>query len=277
MTTKRIITGGLFLAAIWPSTFAQSSDPTDPATYETVLIPLDVQPASDPLLGANGSRWVVELQVYNLHDDEVLFNQSGPFCPLPGGCETQSGFPALPAGFIGVLERNPPHTGIEGRLQHVQLSHSSLVRFQLRLSDVSRDDANLGSEIPVVRESDFLMGRTALLAIPVGAESRVALRIYDPSGGGGGEAIMVRVYSEFGKDLLWETRVTRTAFVPQIFPEFPPLPGYADLFSLEQRPELAGYERVRIEIEPVNPSMKYWAMASITNNSTQMVTIVSPQ
>jgi hypothetical protein len=274
---KNVIAVGLLLAALGANAHAQSPSATDPSTYETVLIPFEAVPASDPLLGANGSRWAVELQVYNLHDDEVLFNQGGPICPLPGGCETQSGFPALPAGFIGTLERSPGRTGITGRLQHVERVHSSRVRFQLRLFEVSRANENLGTEVPVVREPDFLTGRSALLIIPVSGEARVALRIYDPSGGIAGEAFSVRVYPEFGADLLWETSVGLTVFIPQFFPGFPPLPGYAELFSLEQRPELAGYERVRIEIEPLDPSVKYWAMASITNNSTQMVTIVSPQ
>jgi hypothetical protein len=42
-------------------------------------------------------------------------------------------------------------------------------------------------------------------------------------------------------------------------------------------PELAGSERIRIEIEPLDGRAEYWAYVSVTNNATQHVTIVSPQ
>jgi hypothetical protein len=32
-----------------------------------------------------------------------------------------------------------------------------------------------------------------------------------------------------------------------------------------------------VEIEPLDPTTRYWAFASITNDETQHVTIVSPE
>lgn len=277
MTRTRLRTLLALMAIVFcPIAHAADANPVDSTTYETILIPLNLYSPSNPLLGGHGSRWATSLHVYNLHSDEVLMNQGGPWCPLPGGCPTESGFAAIAGGFLGELESEST-AGIEGSLQHVERLYSNKVRLQLRLFDLSRIDKNLGTEVPVVRESSFVRGRLALLSVPVEDGARVSVRIYVPSGGVEGQMFRVRMYSEEGTEPLYEANVLITAFASPIHPEFPPFPGYAALFGIETLPELAGHGSIRIEILPPDNALAYWAMASVTNDVTQMVTIVSPQ
>lgn len=52
-------------------------------------------------------------------------------------------------------------------------------------------------------------------------------------------------------------------------------PGYAILLIA---PELAGEaEFVRVHVEPVTPGLRYWMMASATSNTSQNVTLITPQ
>lgn len=277
MISRWLCLPGVFLSVLCSWTVsAQESGPTDPSTYSTVLVPVNRYFASDPLKGANGSRWVTLMQVYNLHSGDVLLNQGGPVCSLPGGCPTESGFAAIPGNFLGDLEAES-FTGIEGSLQHVESRYLDRVRFQLRIFDLSRTDQNLGTEVPVVRDTNFLRGRSAILSIPVSGEARVAVRIYDPSGGVVGERFRLRAFAELTPELLFEQDLEMTVFPSPTDPNFPPFPGYAAVFGVEQRPELDGHDRVRFEIQPPDDAVKYWWMVSVTNNATQMVTIVSPQ
>ena len=52
-------------------------------------------------------------------------------------------------------------------------------------------------------------------------------------------------------------------------------PGYAE-FSLWNRPELTGYDRVRLVISPEGEDLRFWAFAAVTNNETQHVTAITP-
>ena len=53
-------------------------------------------------------------------------------------------------------------------------------------------------------------------------------------------------------------------------------PGYAQL-AVNGLPELSSNGTVRIEVSPGTPGLRFWAFASVTNNETQHVTIVTPQ
>jgi len=55
------------------------------------------------------------------------------------------------------------------------------------------------------------------------------------------------------------------------------VPSFAIIPDLEQAfPQIAQLDSVRIEIEPAAP-FRFWAFASITNNATQHVTLVTPE
>ncbi|HEY0593460.1 MAG TPA: hypothetical protein VGF40_16935 [Thermoanaerobaculia bacterium] len=53
-------------------------------------------------------------------------------------------------------------------------------------------------------------------------------------------------------------------------------PGYADLAALVDRhPVLVQSERIRIEVRATDPAVRIWGFATITNNETQHVTVIS--
>lgn len=53
-------------------------------------------------------------------------------------------------------------------------------------------------------------------------------------------------------------------------------PALAEIGNIDTLPELAGVENIGIEVVPLTPGLRFWAMVSVTNNSTQEVTLVSP-
>jgi hypothetical protein len=56
-----------------------------------------------------------------------------------------------------------------------------------------------------------------------------------------------------------------------------PVPGHARITDLVSAyPVLTGVERLRIEIEPLTPDVRFWAFVSTTNNETQHVTVTLP-
>jgi hypothetical protein len=52
-------------------------------------------------------------------------------------------------------------------------------------------------------------------------------------------------------------------------------PAFIEI-SLSTLPQLTGQQRIRVEIEPLVAN-KYWAVASVTHNDTQHVTVITPQ
>ena len=56
----------------------------------------------------------------------------------------------------------------------------------------------------------------------------------------------------------------------------PYCPAYAEV-ALSQNPALVSAGRIRIEIVPGDPSQQYWGFVSVTNNTTQEVSVISPQ
>lgn len=53
-------------------------------------------------------------------------------------------------------------------------------------------------------------------------------------------------------------------------------PSLAEVGGVETFPELAAAKAIWIEVAPVTPGLRIWALMSITNNETQQVTIVTP-
>jgi hypothetical protein len=53
-------------------------------------------------------------------------------------------------------------------------------------------------------------------------------------------------------------------------------PGYIEVSDLNAIATLSGTERVRIEIEPLTPGLRYWAFVAVVNNDTQHLTVISP-
>lgn len=51
--------------------------------------------------------------------------------------------------------------------------------------------------------------------------------------------------------------------------------SYAQVLSVTT--EIAGFDPIRIEIEPTSPTLRFCAFVTVTNNSTQQLTTISRQ
>ncbi|HEX2059391.1 MAG TPA: hypothetical protein VHK90_01490, partial [Thermoanaerobaculia bacterium] len=143
--------------------------------------------------------------------------------------------------------------------------------FSARARDVSQDATNFGSELPVVREQQMVRdGAATLLDIPVDDRYRVKVRIYafDESTN---DTMQVSFTTEQNG-----TRTTgplrtlqRTCHADEC--AWTPYYGEVDL------PAGAAGARVNVYIDESGTAtpVLLWAMASVTNNRTQQVTIVS--
>lgn len=131
--------------------------------------------------------------------------------------------------------------------------------FALRIRDASRANATLGTRVPVVREKDMVHGRDiTLLDVPRDPRFRIKIRVYafDPMIDAIGR---LRVDGEIAFAM---TRSCTDCALEPYYAELDLSSGSADA-------------RADITITPPRGSLA-WAFATITNNETQEVTIVTP-
>jgi hypothetical protein len=164
----------------------------------------------------------------------------------------------------------------------------------LRVRDASRADDNLGTEIPVVRERDMLrqpavprfigemLGQprtrnndVTLLGVPRDPRYRTKVRIY---------AFRVDPVEVYDREPVLRVAAASGPQTGQVLQEIP--------FTLEQTCNRAGCaatpayaeidlapgaadERVDLFVQIPEGNLG-WALASVTNNATQQVTIISP-
>jgi hypothetical protein len=256
------------LFALSLSVAAQSA----PAKY---LLPVFVSPDA-PIPGAHESQWVTHLTITNRGDSDVRLHGIIP-CPGTAQCPPP---PPLPPGSTHTVTRVDDAGVLPGHAFTVA-GDAAKVDVVLRAQDLSRQSQTWGTTIPVVPEQHFVSDSIGLSDVAVSPEFRSLVRIYDlhPSREtiGGGQ-VKLRIYaydSTPAPDVLLSEHVVRLAYQPPFPGTNPYEPGYAE-FSLWQRPELSGHERVRVEIQADSPNLSFWAFVAITNNVTQHVTMVTP-
>ena len=162
------------------------------------------------------------------------------------------------------------------------------VSFTLRIQDESRQALTWGTTIPVVRERDVRSGTLELLDVPLDARFRVALRIYDFDSVRD-TAVRVRIAYP---DPPYDSNPVVDVILPFIRPsqqsstEFPAVPSNIFIGNIYDRfpelmasapPYIAGAARLRIQIDPATPGLRFWAFASVTNDDTQHVTVITPK
>jgi hypothetical protein len=235
--------------------------------YQQVLVPIS---AGAPIAGRFGARWGVTLLVRNDADTEVLVTNGDPTCGFDP-CSP----PLIPAHTTVQLPGTfgfPPTVVL-----HVPAPLAKDVFFSIRVRNLSDPD-DPGTEIPVIREEQFLTTRTELLDIGVNNHSRISLRVYDPRSIDGSR-IQVRVFSMSSDDLLAEFILTLAGDTGlEDTDPFPSLSGFAQVLSLaEQFPAIRTTDRIRIELTPEREGQEYWALASITDDVTNHISLVTPQ
>jgi hypothetical protein len=210
--------------------------PPDPLYFERILFPVLFNAT-----GANGSEWRSEAVVVNgTHWTIETYNVT-----VPARRRLQ---------LDGVSAR-------EGIALIVPRSEADKLSTTLRIRDVSRVAEGFGTEIPTVREHEMFRDAViTLVDVPVDHRYRVKVRFYAWEAGGAGTLRAGEASYPF---TLVRNCTTALACAT--------VPYYAEL----DLPAGALDERVNLSVEMPEGSLA-WAFASVTNNATQQVTIVTP-
>ena len=178
--------------------------------------------------------------------------------------------PRLEPGERRVLEGEQyPH----GIALLVPRAEADNLAFSLRARDVSRESDNFGTEVPVVRESQMFRDSVlTLLDVPLDPRYRTKVRAYAFS-----DPIFLGLVNN--NDVKLTVRRANGETIQQFRTRSPvcegasctATPGYLE-FDLA--PIGAG-ERGDVYIQFTDGALG-WAFASVTNNETQQVTIISP-
>jgi len=252
----------------------------DPSKFEPVLVPVFSAGS-----GAFGSQWVSSMHLLNSGKTAVDLAKPVLSSSLFGDdtcfITTATLRPKQPATLCKTV-MDP--SGVILYVPRTTAEDDKNLNFHLRVRDTSRSDQNAGTEVPVVRERN-LRGEEPfwLLGVDTDDGYRVALRFYDILGVDG-LPLTMRAYGREG--LLLETSITLSQPIRTLAVDpFPLHPAYEivpDLTALF--PQLKGHGPLDIEIRydpppgaPPYPHKHLYAFASITNNATQVFTIVTPQ
>ncbi|HSQ19954.1 MAG TPA: hypothetical protein VLR92_06225 [Blastocatellia bacterium] len=239
-----------------------------------VLLPVYL---SQPVHGAYGAIWQSEFAVHNgTLAGEYLMDVCSPVDPNEGCILVGSADEEIKAGETKTRlpSRYPaPTNGVAGAVVYFTALRTPTrdlndLSFQLRISDVSRSTVNAGTEVPVVRETQFRTSTIHLLNVPTAPQFRVALRIFEMNLDFARFA--VRVFDHTTNAPISSTLVTTTT-PPQGPERF--RPGFAQIDNFAA---LTG-QPVRIEIEPLTRGTAAWAYISLTNNESQQITLVTPE
>ncbi|MDQ6800139.1 MAG: IPT/TIG domain-containing protein [Acidobacteriota bacterium] len=252
--------------------FREQSATPDPEVFERILLPIVYNG-----FGFGGTWWRTDLAILNSNPVVVASSDAFRVLFYFQGCvfEACPGrlAPGESADAFNVLTRSDAGSLL---MPHRDLAPG--LRFGYRAWEMfqAAEGRSSGTELPIVREKDFRTRRLDLVQIPLDHHSRVALRIYGPDS----EVIPVTV-SVFKFDNP-KTPVARKDLVlqaPQCAtdPCDATVPSFAAISNLEQEfPALASLDRVRVEVDSAS-GFRFWALATITNNNTQQITLVTPQ
>jgi hypothetical protein len=224
------------------------------SVFERILFPVVF--STD---GANGSRWRSEATLSNPRPWYVEnANTLSPVRP----CLTYPCGERIAPGEIARYGDGYPH----GFVLYAPRPEAPDLAFALRIRDVSRQAEGLGTQVPVVREKDFTHGTgVTLLEVPLDPRYRVKLRVY-----------MIDPQPLFGQTAQMTLRntVTRATTLIRSFQLQPG--GLNEPYSAElDLPTGAANERVNVYLTlPLDATG--WAFATVTNNTTQQVTTVTP-
>lgn len=213
-------------------------------------------PVLESSAGAFGAQWVTDAVIDNANDSVVEnFNRVDPRQCFDVGCERVAAHEYLkfegrrhPRGAVLLT----PHESVDG------------LTFASRVRDRSREGEDFGTEIPVVRESGMFRARFRLLDIPISTAYRAKLRVYAYLPVDGQEVAITG--SSESRVQLFQKRVPLTRVDASLV--------YAEV-DLDAVPEAKNVGRLILDIQPPL-DVPAWAFVTVTNNTTQRVTLVTP-
>jgi len=251
----------LVLTFVAGSARAQQYDRRD---FEAVLVPV----AARDLPGAVGSLWRTTLYVRHESDPIVVVGYSlgdDPAIIVPGHTYSPPLFMSEPGEPTGALlfvdRRTAPST-----------------HYDLRVRDVSRDSTGPGVAIPVVREKDLLSSSALLLAVPCDVRFRRMLRVYSPLAQAA-TTFRVTVTDDLKNTIIYSARwqlSTSSKMLTVAGMTIPLRPAERDIDLDQFVPKLSDYSTVTIMVQPDDPNERFWAFVSVTDNTTQQITLVLP-
>ncbi len=267
------------LFAILLFTASLTAQPAFDENYERFLLPVFV--GQTP--GTNGSLFSTSLTAWSKSlTDTVRIYGLEEHCGVPVICPPPDyAQPVLlePFGSHSRFDEGPSliPNGNPGRFFYVPNAEANLFAMNLRAFDESRRSENYGTQLPIVRESDFTNEAIVLPDVPMNPPYRNTLRIYSA------EATQVNVWFE-GPEIIGSPPIGPPAGVQvELRPglnEFDP--AYAQFTRFERYPL-----NVTVVVEPVAPPCfacnppfppaKIWAFITVTNNDTQHITTIFPQ
>lgn len=143
-------------------------------------------------------------------------------------------------------------------------------------SERSRIDERSYTEIPVVRTTEFTTGKMQFAGVRLDPEFRQTVRMYGLDGTQY-SSVMMRVYPLHSNELMHECVHHISPITTDTTAEGLQLrPAFGMECDMSDHVEARG-QRVRIELEPLTPGLKYWAFISVTNNKTQHFYTVLPR
>lgn len=242
-------------------------------TFENLLVPVI---ALSPLPGANGSMWSTSLLVRNT--SAVPVQLSGVFQDCNGfsGCPPPDLLPEATYEILPAVNLGNPAT-----ILAVPTGRSGDLVFTLRVQDLSRQSQTWGTTIPVVGETKFHSDAVWLLDLPISTSFRNTLRIYEIDGRSPAQ-VVVRVFAIAPAHPIWLKAASPDRLLGEATVTLRPgsrniTPGYAEIADLSKIASLIGVSRVAIQVQPLTPGLRIWSFASVTNNETQHVTVITPQ
>jgi hypothetical protein len=242
--------------------------------YERFLFPVYLD---GEVPGANGSRWVTQLWLRNNSSEFISLapwpcgEVCAPVIPLTRTLLPGESLQNLPPFF------RPPSAN-PSRILYVTKAWADRVSTNIRLFNAAGDAFDAGTEIPVVRENDPLTSTVQFHSIPLNDRFRVMLRIYDLSYNE--SRFRVRIYEQASGTSttppMRELDLITTLDEIGEFKTKAAYASYADFNTLLEHPG-GRPPSLRVEVEPLTQGSRFWAFVSITNNTTQRVTLVTPQ
>lgn len=241
-------------------TFTGASD------YQPVLMPV----FTAEVAGAFGSKFVTEVSAANRGTTPVNFLGLDTSCflssPVLGPLSTRT----IEAG-VGKTTTIPTNCnyGRVARLLYVRSADLEHASFGIRVHDTSRDAISHGTEIPVVRMSDTTTGPLVFAQVPTDERFRAMLRVYTMSNQESQVAVTVNGITSY------------VTLEPGADPFEPAYGTFTDFPRHDQLP--SGEDKVTVTVRPVVPitsppssAERFWAFITVTNNTTQEITTITP-
>lgn len=230
---------------------------------EQFLLPVFLEPVQ----GAYGSEFRTELHGMNAGSNQTMdvwgLETACRYTPPICNWLVDPMVFLEPGGFGNdLIQFEPFQTGTPGRFIEVPREQVDDFSVSLRVYDTSRSAENFGTEIPVVRTTDFHRKTFALAGIPLDPRFRKTLRLYAT----GPTTVQLLVGTNDIHEIA--LRTGEHVFDPA-YAQFT-LPTGIAAFP-------AGTGTTRVLVAPAENGPAVWGFISVTNNDTQHITTITPR